>query len=270
MAIILTKNRPTLILSLLVVAALFFFLFNVRNPTGSGPVQKGVFSLSASIHQVIDSVISFPSHLWTRYIYLLNTEEKSRLLAEENTRLRQENILLREAAIANQRLREMLAFKESSCLNLLAAEVVGVDASLYFRSIFIDKGERDGVKKDMAVISPSGVVGKILKTSPYSSMVILLIDQNFALDALIQETRIKGVVEGMGTSGCKLKYVLSLEKPHKGDLVVTSGMEGVFPKGMLIGEIVSIQGDTRTVFQEITVSPAVEFEKLEEVFIVLN
>ncbi|HNU70672.1 MAG TPA: rod shape-determining protein MreC [Thermodesulfobacteriota bacterium] len=270
MSIITIKYRQTLLYFLLVIAALSFFLFNLRSSIGTGAVQKGFFSLSSEFHQVANAIMSFPVDLWSKYVFLLNTEETKRLLAEENKRLVQENIMLREAAMANQRLREMLDFEKNSSLNLLATEVVGVDASLYYQSVFIDKGEIDGVKKDMAVISPSGVVGKILKTSTYSSMVILLIDQNFALDALIQETRTKGVIEGTGTAQCKLKYVLSLEKPQEGNLVVTSGLEGFFPKGMLVGKIASLNEATGTIFQDIIVQPTVNFDKLEEVFVVLQ
>ncbi len=263
-------NRPTLFIVLLVIVALFFFLFNLRKPYSTGPIQEGVFSLSSVIHKTANAVFSFPVDLWQKYIYLLNTEEKSRLLAEQNDRLRQENILLREAAMANKRLRELLGFKEKPPLELLAAEVVSVDTSLYFKTVFIDKGEDDGVQKDCAVITPSGVVGKTFKTSPSSSMVMLLIDQNFALDTLIQNTRTRAVVEGLGTAKCKLKYVLSSEPVAQGDLVVSSGLEGVFPKGLLIGEITDITGESGAIFQDITVKPMVAFDKLEEVFVVLK
>ena len=263
-------NRPTLLIILLVIVALFFFLFNLRKPYTTGPVQESVFSLSSIVHKTANTVFSFPVNLWQKYIYLLNTEEKGRLLVEQNKSLRQENILLREAAMANSRLRELLDFKEKSPLKLVAAEVVSVDTSLYFKTVFIDKGETDGVKKDFAVISPSGVVGKIFKTSPSSSMVMLLIDQNFALDTLIQNTRTRAVVEGLGTSKCKLKYVLASEPISQGDLVVSSGLEGVFPKGLLIGEVSLVTGHTGAIFQDIVVEPMVAFDKLEEVFVVLQ
>ena len=264
-----STNRPTLFIVLLLIAALFFFLFNLRKPYSTSPAQESVFSLSSVVHKTANTILSFPVDLWQKYVYLLNTEEKNRILIEQNKSLRQENILLRETAIANKRLRTLLDFKEKTPLRLLAAEVVSVDTSLYFKTVFIDKGENDGVKKDLAVITPSGVVGKIFKTSPSSSMVMLLIDQNFALDTLIQNTRTRAVVEGLGISKCKLKYVLFSEPASLGDLVVSSGLEGVFPKGLLIGEIVHIAGKTAAIFQDITVEPMVEFDKLEEVFIVL-
>jgi len=270
MAKVTSKHRPTLLIILLVIASLFFLLFNLQKPYDRGPIQEGVFSLSSVVHQAANTAFSFPVELWQKYFYLLNTEERSRYLLEQNKCLRQENILLREAAIANQRLRALLDFKEKAPLKLLAAEVVSVDTSLYFKTVFIDKGEKDGVRKDFAVINPSGVVGKVFKTSPSSSMVMLLIDQNFALDAIVQNTRTRAVVEGMGTSKCKLKYVLSSEPVSMGDLVVSSGLEGIFPKGMLIGEISLISGESGAIFQEIVVEPMVEFDKLEEVLVVLQ
>jgi rod shape-determining protein MreC len=233
-------------------------------------LQRGVFSLSSIIHKAVNGALSFPTELWQRYVYLLNTEEKNRLLVEQNKRLRQENSILREAAIANDRLRHVLDFKETSPLKLLSAEVVSVDPSPYYKTVFVDKGEEDGVQRDLAVIRPGGLVGKIFKTSPSSSMVMLLLDQNFALDVLVQRTRARAVVEGLGTSRCALKCLLSSDPVLEGDLVVTSGLEGVFPKGILIGEIASISESTGAIFQDIVVEPMVEFEKLEEVLIILQ
>jgi rod shape-determining protein MreC len=191
-------------------------------------------------------------------------------LKNEIKRLQQENLSLREMALANIRLRKLLGFRKSSSLNLVAAEVVGVDSSLYFKSIIIDKGVKHGIKKDLAVISPDGVVGRILKTMDSFSVVLLLFDQNFALDAMVQRTRSRGIVEGAGKNLCKMKYVLGSEDIRNGDVVLTSGMEGVFPKGIMIGKIVSVKRGEGSLFQNIIIRPNFDFRKLEEVFVVLN
>jgi rod shape-determining protein MreC len=161
-----------------------------------------------------------------------------------------------------------LDFKKTSPLKLVPAEVVGVDASTYFQSIIIDKGTAAGIRKDMAVISPRGVVGRILKVTTSFSMVILLIDQNFALDALVQRSRARGVVEGVGGSHCQMKYVLHSDDVRVNDLVIASGLEGVFPKGTIIGQIRSVKSNAPSAFKCVVVEPRVDFKKLEEVLVV--
>ena len=131
-------------------------------------------------------------------MFLIETEKKNQILNQEIKTLRQENVLLQESALANQRLRKLLEFKKNTPHKLVAAEVVGVDASLYFESFFINKGRNEGIKKGMAVLCPDGAVGRILKEADSFSVVLLLIDQGFALDALVQRTRTQGVVEGIG------------------------------------------------------------------------
>jgi len=200
----------------------------------------------------------------------VTTQKQNDLLRKQVKLLQQENISLRESAAANERLRALLEFKDASPLGLVAAEVVGVDASLYFKSVIIDKGEHDGIRKDMAVINSDGVVGRILKAADSFSVVLLLIDQNFALDALVQRTRSRGVVEGTGYDLCSMKYVLQSEDIRSGDVIVVSGLEGVFPKGTLVGTIKSLKPSKSSLLFDILVTPAVEFEKLEEVFVVVE
>ena len=233
-------------------------------------MEPGVFSAVSYFHKTINTVFYLPVRVWERYIFLIETEKKNQLLTRKIKTLRQENILLRESALANQRLRKLLAFKETSPNKLVAAEVVGVDASLYFESFFINKGENDGVKKGMAVLCPDGAVGRILKVADSFSVVLLLIDQGFALDALVQRTRAQGVVEGIGGRLCQMKYVLGSEDVRLGDWVTATGLEGYFPKGTIVGKIVSLKKTKYSAFQEVTIQPMVNFKKTEEVFVVLK
>lgn len=269
MATFSARLRPLFPLLALLIFSFFFLLYNLRHPSHLAFFEKKVFFFTAQCQEALNAVFAFPVQLWKRYVCLLGVEEKSRVLAKENERLWQENAALRESALSAGRLREQLDFKKGSPLKLLAAEIVGIDASLYFKSIFIDKGKKDGIKKNMAAISPRGVVGRILKVTNSFSMVILLVDQNFALDTIVQRTRSRGVVEGMGDSYCRMKYVLSSDDIRSGDLVVTSGLEGVFPKGTVVGKIMSVK-KTSSPFKDVVIKPVVDFGKLEEVFIVLD
>jgi len=270
MAIFPSRYRSAFLAVSFLSIALLFFLDNLISPSEPVPLEEGLFCFVAQIQKSSNSLISVPVRIWKNYVYLVSTEEQNNLLRKQVEMLQQENVSLRESAVTNERLRALLDFKKSSPLGLVAAEVVGVDASLHFRSVIIDKGERDGVKKDMAVINSDGVVGRILKAANSFSVVLLLIDQNFALDALVQRARSRGVVEGTGQDVCRMKYVLQSEDIRPGDTIVVSGLEGVFPKGSLVGTIKSLKPSKSSLLYDVLVTPAVEFGKLEEVFVVVE
>ena len=256
---------------LLVLLAVFlYFFYNLKRPPDFRFIEPGAFSVVSYFQKTINTVFSFPVHVWERYVFLIDTEKKNQILNQEIKTLRQENVLLQESALANQRLRKLLEFKKNNPHKLVAAEVVGVDASLYFESFFINKGRNEGIKKGMAVLCPDGAVGRILKEADSFSVVLLLIDQGFALDALVQRTRAQGVVEGIGGGFCHMKYVLGSEDIRLGDWVIASGLEGFFPKGTIVGKIISLKKDKLSTFQEVIIQPMVNFKKTEEVFVVLN
>jgi rod shape-determining protein MreC len=255
---------------LVLLAVFLYFFYNLKRPPDFRLIEPGAFSVVSYFQKTINTVFSFPVRIWERYVFLIETEKKNQILSQEIKTLRQENILLQESALANQRLRKLLEFKKNNPQKLAAAEVVGVDVSLYFESFFINKGKNDGVKKGMAVLCPDGAVGRILKVADSFSVVLLLIDQGFALDALVQRTRTQGVVEGVGGGFCQMKYVLGSEDIRLGDWVITTGLEGFFPKGTIVGKIVSLKKNKLSAFQKVIIQPMVNFKKTEEVFIVLD
>jgi rod shape-determining protein MreC len=153
---------------------------------------------------------------------------------------------------------------------MIGAEVIGQDPSSWFKSVTIDKGERDGVKKGMAVISPAGVIGQVLKTAPHYTTVLLITDYNSAVDSIVQRTRAKAIVEGKGENRCQLKYLLRTEEVAVGDVVVTSGLAGNFPKGLMVGEIKKVDKKGHGVFQYAELAPSVDLAKLEEVFVIME
>lgn len=175
---------------------------------------------------------------------------------------------MKEMALANERLQKLLQFREKISSSVITAEVVGQDPSSWFRSVTINKGERDGVRKGMAVISPEGVIGQILKTSPNYSTVLLITDYNSAIDSIVQRTRAKAIIEGKGENRCQLKYLLRTEEVTVGDIVVTSGLSGNFPKGLMVGEIRKVDKKGQGVFQYAELTPSVDLTKLEEVLVI--
>jgi rod shape-determining protein MreC len=151
---------------------------------------------------------------------------------------------------------------------MLPAQIIGTDPSSWFRTIIIDKGTKHGVQRGMAVVAPEGVVGYVLQISPHCAKVLLITDFNSSVDVLIQRSRGKGVAEGNGENRCRLKYATRKEDIQPGDMVVTSGMGGRYPKGLVIGKISKVDKKSYGLFQKAEIVPSVNFAKLEEVFVI--
>jgi rod shape-determining protein MreC len=153
-------------------------------------------------------------------------------------------------------------------MGAVAAEVVGRDASVWFQSLTIDKGERDGLKPGMPVLAPEGVVGMISGTSSHAARVMLLTDPNSGVDVLVQRTRARGIVSGQLEQEAVLKYVKRDEDVKVGDRVITSGLDGVFPKGMPVGHVTEVSRKDRGLFLYAEVTPSAAASRLEEVLVV--
>ncbi len=205
-----------------------------------------------------------------QYVFLVNLEKENRMLKQKVAELQAENHYMKEMRLANDRLRHLLQFREKESSSMIGAEVIGQDPSSWFKSVTIDKGERDGVKRGMAVVSPTGIIGQILKTAPHYATVLLITDYNSAIDSIVQGTRAKAIVEGKGENQCQLKYLLRTEEVAVGDAVVTSGLGGNFPKGLMVGEIKKVDKKGHGVFQYAELVPSVDFTQIEEVFVIMD
>ena len=205
-----------------------------------------------------------------QYVFLVNLEKENRVLKQKIAELQEENHQMKEMKLTNERMRQLLKFREKNSPSMIGAEVIGQDPSSWFKSVTIDKGEGDGVKKGMAVISATGVIGQVLKTAPHYATVLLVTDYNSAIDCIVQRTRAKAIVEGIGENRCQLKYLLRADEAAVGDVVVTSGLGGNFPKGLMVGEIKKIDKRGHGVFQYAELVPSVDLTQLEEVFVIME
>jgi rod shape-determining protein MreC len=208
--------------------------------------------------------------LWDEYIAVRKIRDENRVLRKEIRALRAQNAELRERASASERLAGLLELKERQFPQTVAAQVLGRDTSNWYRALIVDKGERDGVREEMGVIAPAGVVGRVVKTTASTALVLLLTDPSNAIAALIQRTRDEGIVEGTAQGLARIKYVPLLARVQAGDRVVTSGLTGNFPKGLAIGAITSIEKAEGDLFQAATIAPEVDFSRLEEVLVLTN
>lgn len=230
----------------------------------SGPVGE-VLSLPL---QAIGSIDHGISELWEGYIALQGVREDNEQLRKDIALLRGQNSQLRETAAATERLKTLLQFKEQAVSMMLAAQVIGRDATNSYRSVILNKGESDGIKPDMGVVTPVGVVGRVVKTTGATSVVLLVTDPNNAIAGLIQRTRDEGIVEGTQQGLAKLKYIPLLSTVKDGDRVVTSGLVGGFPRGLPIGTITRIDKSEGALFQSAELMPEVDMGRLEEVLVI--
>ena len=208
------------------------------------------------------------SGMWQQYVSLQHVADENRRLKQEMDWLRGENHQLREAAAATQRLTSLLQFKEQALPAMVAAQVIGRDSSNRYKSLILDKGESDGIQKDMGVITPAGVVGRVVKTTGATAVVLLLTDSNNAIAALIQRTRDEGIVEGIPQGRARIKYIPMLSAVKEGDRVVTSGLVGGFPRGLAIGTITAIDREEGALFQTAELAPEVDVNRVEEVLVI--
>ncbi len=206
--------------------------------------------------------------LWDGYVALQDVHEENHRLRRETELLREENNRLREFAVTAERLGALLQFKEQQRFESVGARVIGKDATNWYQAILLDKGESDGVEVEMGVVTPAGVVGRVVKTTLSTAVVLLLTDPNNAVAGLVQRTRDEGIVEGTSQRGVRIKHIPLLSGVREGDWIVTSGLVGGFPRGLPIGTVTKIEKEEGELFQVAEVDAAVNFAKLEEVLVI--
>ncbi len=216
-----------------------------------------------SVNQGIDSV-------WSRYVALRYVGEENLNLRREIASLQEEASRLRERAAASDRLRELLNLKEELPYSTLAARVIARDPTNWYRSIVINKGQDDGITVDMGVMTPTGAVGRVVKVQRQLAVVLLLIDRNNAVTGLVQRTRDEGIVEGTEKGLAWIKYLPLLSNVKVGDIVITSGMAGGFPRGLPIGRITRIERREAELFLSAEIQPETDFGRLEEVLVITS
>ncbi|HWZ81004.1 MAG TPA: rod shape-determining protein MreC [Terriglobales bacterium] len=206
-------------------------------------------------------------NLWHNYLYLRGVRAENRDLKQQVEQMRIEQVRLSQDADQARRLQALLAFKEQFISKTMAAQVIGSTGSEQSRGVYLDKGEKDGIKPDMAVITADGVVGKVLRVYRSSSLVLLISDQTSGVGAILEKSRLQGILRGMPSGEVGVERVMSDEDVPAGEMVLTSGGDRIFPKGLVIGKVTQVTkgGDF---FLNIRVSPSANLSKLEEVLIV--
>ena len=232
------------------------------------PAEQLIVEITAPFQKLIKRTINFTKDFWLNYFYLIDVRNENTRLKQEINSFRRENSRYKELLATHERLRKLLQFKEIIRRPVVAAQVIGLDPTGWFKSIIIDKGKRAGLKWDMPVVNASGVVGRIVSVSTDYAKVLLIIDQNSSVDCLTQQSRDRGMVKGLSTDVCKMDYMAKSNDAVVGDMVITSGLGGIFPKGLPVGRISRVKDVSGELFKEIEVTPSVDFSKLEEVLVI--
>jgi rod shape-determining protein MreC len=253
-----------------VFIALVLISFNVGKRRSWTPVEQVVIEITAPLQNIIRKSAETVEEAWLKYFSFVDLREENTRLKKEVDDLRMQNDLYRELVSTQARLQELLQFKETIRSPIVAAQVIGRDPTGVFESVLIDKGANAGLKLNMPVTDARGVVGRLVAVSPNYSKVLLIIDQNSAVDCLIQRSREKGILKGLPSRMCRLHYVSRAADVVVGDKVVTSGMDRIFPKGLPVGEVVEVVDTPWEFFKDVRVKPSADFSKLEEVLVLLK
>ncbi len=224
----------------------------------------------APVQEAVSGVSDSAGEVWEHYFNLVKVKYENERLRRELRAARRTNHNAREMALENKRLRGLLGLKEKSACKFLAAEVVARDPSRWYRTIVINKGTSDGVSRDDPVLTEMGIVGHVWHTSAGHSTVILIIDRNSAADAMIQRNRTRGIARGTGSGRCRFEYSLRKKEVKINDVVISSGFDGIYPRGFRIGYVSKVVRRNTGLFQNVEITPFVNFRTLEEVMVLLN
>jgi rod shape-determining protein MreC len=259
--------------AIVVILALALILaWLVLDQTGRpNPIRDGFSRVIAPVQFGLQRAFGPVSRVLGWVGHLSSMARENDVLRQENNELRNQIILLQEAQIENETLRRQLDFKSAvSSLRLLAAEVIGRDPNSLLQFLIIDRGAEDGLQRGMPVLAAEGLVGRISEVSANSAKVMLITDPSSSVSALIQRSRSTGMVQGSPGSGLVMRYIPQEDTVVPGDVVITSGLGGNFPKRLVIGQLASVTKRDVEMFQEARIIPAVNLHDLETVMVLLS
>jgi rod shape-determining protein MreC len=264
------RYKNLIVLAAILFAQIIGLAVQVRRPSQVGEtrlIRLWAISAVTPIESAVVHMQNWVHNGWKNYIYLRGVRRENRELQVQLERMRVEEARLSEDARMARRVQTLLAFKEQYVESTIAAQVIGTSGSEQSRVLYIDKGARDGIKTDMAVITPTGIVGKIVQVFPTSAQVLPINDQFSGVGAVLKETRLQGILKGSQNGATTLQYIMSDEKVEPGEEVLTSGGDRIFPKGLPVGRVVSVEPG-KDLFLNIRVVPSSRLDQLEEVLVV--
>ena len=266
----LRKYKTAILIIALLVIALMMLSFNLKYGAERGFFSKIVLQAVAPVQKGLNASIKSIRDAWLRYIFLVGIEEENKNLKKKINELKSVIISYQEGYLEAQRLKKLLSLTDDYNYNFIPARVIGREQAALSKTILINKGTAQGLKAGMPVVVPPGLIGRLVDVSWHASKVLLFIDESSNIDAIVQRTRMQGIISGADSRGLILKYISKTQDVQEGDVIVSSGMGGVFPKGLLIGQVSHVDRLEASLFLKINVAPFVDFSKLEEVLVLAS
>lgn len=264
----LRRHRVLLASASLLVCSLLLVSVSIRAQPYRDPVGRLLLDALAPFQVVFSWIGRGTGRLWSDYVDVVGARHEADQLRARVAALEGQLARLSEIERENQRLGALLGFREQVPAAAYGARIIARDPGPSSTTLTIDRGARDGVTRGMAVVAPEGVVGRVAEVSHTASRVALVTDHNSGIDAIVDRSRARGVVQGSSDGGCSMNYLNRDADVKVGDRVLTSGLDGVFPKGMVIGEVVEIGHRHRGLLQSARLSPSAALDRLEEVLLI--
>ncbi|OGH00343.1 MAG: rod shape-determining protein MreC [Candidatus Lambdaproteobacteria bacterium RIFOXYD1_FULL_56_27] len=266
----LKRYRFRISIGLILAVLMLSLLGQVESRRNENWFSYAIQTLTHPLLSVTHSVGEGVKNLWLGYVWLVNARSENEALKAKLRELTEQVAHHQEIVFAYERQKQLLQFAAENQDEKVFAEVVGEVERGFSRLLVLNKGSRYGIKKNFAVVTPDGVVGKIQSVTPFESVVQLITDPNSQFPVLVQETRAKAMVEGNLEGGLKILHFPRRMVIEKGDMVISSGLSGIYPKGFRVGTVSGIEKKEFGLFQTLTLTPYVDLNRIEEVAVILR
>jgi rod shape-determining protein MreC len=258
------------IVSLLIIALIVLLSYKSREKSSCGFTAKVILEVAAPVQNSLNASIKSVGDSWYHYLFLVGIEDENKKLKKKIDELKAQLLLYQEGFLEAQRLRNLLSLKDNHDFVFVPARVIDRGKVVLSKTFLINKGTAHGLKTGIAVMAAPGLVGRIIDASWHAAKVLPIIDESSNIDAIVQRTRLQGIIQGAGSNGCVMKYISKTQDICEGDMIITSGIGGVFPKGIMIGQVSHVHKQDAGLFLRINVTPSVDFSKLEEVSVIIS
>ncbi len=262
------RNRVILTGGALIVFSLYLMTAGVRHGDRIAAPARAMLEVLRPVQSGTANFTRGISSIYHDYLNLVHVRQENERLQAELARVKADQARMAELEAENRHLSELLELRDAMGVDAIAANVIGSDATGLSHTLILGQGSDSGLKPGMAVLSNEGVVGRIIAASPHASRVLLIDDHNSALDGFDQRSRSRGIVAGVVDDGMIMKYVDRSEDIKPADTIVTSGLDGIFPRGLLVGTVSSVHREGPGLFLNVQLAPAVNFRNLEQVLVV--
>jgi rod shape-determining protein MreC len=268
MQVFVSRHRPFFVLVGVLIAQVLLLSLQITRNHNVRLIRVWAIAVVDPFERSLQGIMDVSTNAWRTYRELWHAQEENRELHIQLVTAQAQIRQLSEQAAQSQRLRALLEFKNQLPFQTVAAEVIASSPGDSSNAIFIDKGSDSGLTADLAVITPEGIIGKIVALYPHTSQVLLLTDPSSGVGVALGQARVQGILKGSSRNLCRIQYVMNEEPIAHGDAVVTSGMDQIYPKGLPVGTVMRVEDGN--IYKNISVKPAVDLNRLEEVLVVLK